>query len=232
MQGQRIQGHFSFRTAGVVKLNIAQCYKRRPLDMPEIYQKMVLKWNVESYGSPTNAAQQGIFIIFFYFIFWVAGPYIKKLWLYGIKGRGEGWANTLAVLAVRKARSPAWPCMHVFVHVCSKTCMKERKIFCPCDPSHRLLRVYLCVFFTSISVIDTIKQRKAGGPVLWNNVPSAVWPPAQLLRCRVRRTSDTLKTKYFLRVHVFCCVCLILMACALRFMHARMWNVLLYHFRW
>lgn len=137
-----------------------------------------------------------------------------------------------------------WQCLlwerpdHLPGRVCMFLCMCARRHAWKKEKSfvHAILHiaccVCICVFFTSISVIDTIKQRKAGGPVLWNNVPSAVWPPAQLLRCRVRRTSDTLKTKYFLRVHVFCCVCLILMACALRFMHARMWNVLLYHFRW
>lgn len=54
MQGQHIQGYFSFigrvlstirfnRTTRIVKLNIRQCYKRRPPDMLEIYQKMALK---------------------------------------------------------------------------------------------------------------------------------------------------------------------------------------------
>lgn len=72
MQGQHMQGYFSFagwglstvwfnRTTRIVKPNIRQRYKSRPPDVLEIYQKVVLKWNLENYESPNSLVQQGIF---------------------------------------------------------------------------------------------------------------------------------------------------------------------------
>lgn len=56
--------------------------------------------------------------------------------------RWEEWANTLAVLAMRKARSPAWSCMHV----CAFADMHEKnKCKNPCEAGCHLLRVCLCV---------------------------------------------------------------------------------------
>lgn len=48
-------------TTRIVKPNIRQRYKSGPPDALEIYQKAVLKWNLENYESPNRLVQQGVY---------------------------------------------------------------------------------------------------------------------------------------------------------------------------
>lgn len=95
MQGQHMQGYFSFagwglstvwfnRTTRIVKPNIRQRYKSRPPDVLEIYQKVVLKWNLENYESPNSLVQQGFFFFFANWIFSGASFSINRLLVCGL----------------------------------------------------------------------------------------------------------------------------------------------------
>lgn len=95
-------------TTRIVKPNIRQRYKSGPPDALEIYQKAVLKWNLENYESPNSLVQQGIFFFFPLTdpIFSVASSSINRLLLCGLA----------ALLGLRKARSPTCTRKHADMH--------------------------------------------------------------------------------------------------------------------
>lgn len=113
--------------------------------MPEIYQKMVLKWNVESYGSPTNTAQQGIFFKIFILFFELPATILRSYECMELRGGGRsGLTLWQCLLWERPDHLPGQVCMFMCMCVQGHAWKKE-KICCPCDPSHHLLCVYLCV---------------------------------------------------------------------------------------
>lgn len=229
MQGQQTQGHLSFTSlwlsARLIQRDRWNCEIQYFTTLQE--KTFWHAWNLPENGIKIKCGELWVphqcGSTRHLFIFWVASPSIKKLWVYGIKEGRWGWvgANTLAVLAMRKARSPAWSCMHVYADVCSQACMKRTNVCFTHETYKSLIHVSLhitccvclCVYFKSI--LDIIKLWKAGGAVLWNNRPSAVYiaarPPTQLLKCRgtlnKRHTAAlyaVCRRNMFVRAHVFC----------------------------